>query len=206
MRDKLRFSTGRDVFFIVVPLLMLVGAGFWFAARFVQPGAPSEVVITTSSNGSPYYRFAERYREVFTRNGVKLTLRESEGSFDNLKALRDAKSGVMSGFLQGGTTNQLESPELISVGRLFYEPLWVFYRTGENFERLSQLKGKRILIGPEGSGTGHLAMKLLEASGVTEASATLIKMRLPDYVEAFEKGQADAGFLSLVPMRRPSSG
>jgi len=198
MRVSPRFSTFRDTMIFVVPLLLLLAAGFWFAYQFVQPGAPSEVVITTSSNVSPYYRYAERYRDIFARNGVKLTIRESEGSFDNLKALRDPNSGVVAGFLQGGTTNETEAPELMSVGRLFYEPLWVFHRAGETFERLSQFKGKRVLIGPAGSGTEHLALQLLAASGVTPTTATLINMRLPDYVEAFDTGKADVGFLALA--------
>ena len=53
------------------------------------------------------------------------------------------------------------------MGRVAYEPVWVFYRGSETIDRLSQLQGKRILVGPEGSGTQQLATKLLAASGVT---------------------------------------
>jgi len=49
------------------------------------------------------------------------------------------------------------------MGRLITEPVWVFYRGEEKLEYLTQLKGKRILTGPAGSGTSIPARKLLEA-------------------------------------------
>jgi hypothetical protein len=84
------------------------------------------------------------------------------------------------------------------MGRVAYEPLWVFYRGAEPLTQLSQLRGKRILVGPAGSGTHQLATKLLTASGVTAETATLVPMELPDYVQALETGAADAGFLALA--------
>jgi hypothetical protein len=43
-----------------------------------------------------------------------------------------------------------------------------------------------------------LAERLLAASGVTAATATLINMELPEYVAALEKGEADVGLLVLA--------
>ena len=121
----------------------------------------------------------------------------SQGSFDNLHALKDPSSDVQAGIVQGGLANSIDAPNLFSMGRLLTEPVWIFYRGPDKLDHITQLKGKRILIGPKGSGTTFLALKLLEANGVTAENSTLIPMELPAYLEAFERGSADAGFLVL---------
>ena len=176
-----------------------IAAAFWITSQFVQPAPPKKVTIAASSKDTPYYRLAEDYQRYFKANGITLEIRETTASFENLKLLNDARSGVDLGILQGGIASNKDAPDLRSMGRVSYEPLWVFYRGSEPVTRLSQLKGKRILVGPTGGGTHHLAMKLLAASGVTAETATLIPMHLPLYIEAFETGKADAGFLVLAP-------
>ena len=106
------------------------------------------------------------------------------------------------GFVQGGLTSAKDAPGLLSVGRVAYEPLWVFHTASLTLERLSDLKGKRILVGPAGGGTAGLALRLLAANGVTAETATLIHSELPDYVEKLGKGEADAGFLVLAAEAR----
>ncbi len=111
-------------------------------------------------------------------------------------------SDVQVGILQGGLANSLDAPNLQSMGRLLTEPVWLFYRGNEKLDHITQLKGKRILIGPEGSGTNYLARKLLDANGINADNTTLIAMQLPDYVDALSKETADAGFLVLGPEAR----
>ena len=178
---------------------VLIAAAFVVTWLFVPPAPPKRVVIAAAGEGSPYYRLAQQYQRYFAQNGVTLEIRQSFASADNLKLLTDPKSGVDIGFLQGGLATSANAPELMSMGRVAYEPVWVFYRGAETIDRLAQLQGKRILVGPEGSGTQQLTTRLLAASGVSEQNATLIPMHLPLYIEAFEKGQADAGFLVLTP-------
>jgi uncharacterized protein len=170
---------------------------FWVAALFVKPAPPDHFVISTSSKGSAYFQLAERIRDEAAKKGVKIEVRESGASSENLKLLEDAASGVQAGFVQGGLTNAIASPNLHSMGRLITEPVWVFYRSAEKIEYLTQLKGKRILTGPAGSGTSIPTLRLLKANGVTADNSTLISMPLADYRSAFEKGEADAGFLVL---------
>ena len=177
--------------------LVLIVAGFWFAALYVKPAPPDHFVITTSTKTSAYYALALRIQAEAAKKGVKIEVRESGASSENLKLLKDPNSGVQAGFVQGGLTNSIESPSLHSMGRLITEPVWVFYRGTEKLEYLWQLKGKRVLTGPAGSGTSVPARKLLEANGVTAENSTLISMPLADYPGAFEKSDADAGFLVL---------
>ena len=83
------------------------------------------------------------------------------------------------------------------MGRLLTEPVWIFYRGTQAIDHITQLKGKRILIGPEGSGTNSLAKKLLDANGVTPENSKLIAMELPAYPDALSSNNVDAGFLVL---------
>jgi len=177
-------------------ILLCVGA-FWFALRYVKPAPPQSFVISAASKGSPYYELALRFKEEIAKGGVTLEVRESQGSFDNLKSLNDPSSDVQAGIIQGGLANSIDSPRLHSMGRLITEPVWIFYHGVGSLDHVTQLKGKRILVGPDGSGTSFLAGKLLQANGITAQNSTLISMSLPDYVDAFENGAADAGFLVL---------
>jgi TRAP-type uncharacterized transport system substrate-binding protein len=202
MRGRFVLFQLRDLLLVVVPVLLIIGGAVWFALRFVDPAPPATFVISAATAGSPYHRYAERYQATFKRNGVKLEIRESTGSFDNLKALADPASGVHAAFIQGGLASAKDTPGLLSVGRIAYEPLWVFYTGGAPLERLADLKGKRILVGPAGSGTSGLALRLLAANGITAETATLVNRALPDYVDLLAKGEADAGFLVLAPEAR----
>ncbi|HEY1243747.1 MAG TPA: TAXI family TRAP transporter solute-binding subunit, partial [Hyphomicrobiaceae bacterium] len=198
MRARFSRVQLRDLVFIAVPALVAVAIAAWLALRFADPPPPATFVVSAATKGSPYYRFAERYRPMFERNGVKLEVRESAGSFANLKALSDPASGVHAAFVQGGLVAARDAPGVLSIGRVAYEPLWVFHSAVLRIERLSELKGKRILVGPAGSGTAGLVLRLLAANGVTAETATLINSELPQYVDKLGNGEADAGFLVLA--------
>ena len=202
MQAKLPTIRPRDAVLLAVLLLASVGAVVWLMLHFAGPAPPSVFVLSTASAGSPYHRYGEHYRAVFERQGVKLEVRESTGSVANLKALADPASGVHAAFVQGGISSARSEPDLLSLGRVAHEPLWVFHREGEPLRRLADLKGKRVLVGPSGGGTNLLALRLLAANGVTAETATLINRELPDYVDLLANGEADAGFLVLAAEAR----
>ena len=202
MRSRFSLFQTRELLLVALPLLAIVFGAISLALHFVDPPPPRTLVMSAATSGSPYYRYAERYKATFARYDVALEVRESAGSLANLKALTDPASGVHAGFVQGGLASSRDAPGLLSVGRIAYEPLWVFYSGSDRLERLTELKGKRVLVGPEGSGTSGLALRLLAANGVTAETATLINRELPDYVDILAKGEADAGFLVLAPEAR----
>jgi TRAP transporter TAXI family solute receptor len=202
MKPKSPRRPFRDLLWASGPALLLLAVAFWLASQFVAPAPPKTIVIAAASKGSPYYNLAEKYQQFVAASGITLEIRETSGSLENLKLIQDNTSGVGLAFLQGGLASTLDAPHLRSIGRLFYEPLWVFYRVDAPISRLSELAGKRVLVGPAGGGTNQLATKLLAANGVTPTTATLINMELPDYVDALESSKAEAGFLVLAPEAR----
>ena len=202
MGNRLNWAQLREWMLTLGPPVLAVAAAFWFTLQFVGPAPPREVVIATATKNSPYWLAADRYREIFAANGVTLKLVETRGSVENLALLHDPASKVDAGFVQGGLAGSQESSGVKSLGRVQQEPVWVFYQGPQKLQKLSDLVGKRIIVGPAGSGTAPLATHLLAISGVTAANSTLINAELPEIVDALEQDKADVGFLVLGPEAR----
>ena len=142
-----------DFIKIYVPIGLLIAAGFLFTWQFVDPAPPKALAIATGSPGGAYTGYAERYKKVLAEAGLKVTIRHTAGAGENLGLLNDPKSGVDVAFVQGGIGDPFGAPELVSLGSVFLEPLWLFVRTASNVKRINGLKGKRITLGNPGSGT-----------------------------------------------------
>jgi TRAP transporter TAXI family solute receptor len=126
----------------------------------VETMPPRTVVMATGAEGGANYQMGLRYRDILAQSGVRLQLVPTTGGLENLARLRDPKSGVGAAFIQAGTTTEKESPDIEALGTIFYEPLWFFYRS-EIGDGLRALRGRRVSIGPEGSGTRMLALELI---------------------------------------------
>ncbi len=199
LRSRLSKASLRDLLQVGLPSLLLLVLGFWAAAQFIRPAPPHQLILSTGGEGSTYQRFAARYKEVLARYGIDLVELPSAGSVENLQRLRDDRSPVDAGFVQGGTGSAGDNDRLLSLGSLFYEPLWIFYRAdlapGGRLDRLTQLRGRRIAIGPTASGTHQLALELLEANGITAANARLSDQADLAAVSALKSGKVDAAFI-----------
>jgi len=193
-----RFST-RDLLAVAVPALLLLAAAFWIAYQFIRPAPPDTIVISTGSESGAYHAFARRYQEILARDGITLELRPSSGALENFRRLADDDSDVEIGFVQGGTADREDAPDLLSLGSVSYEPVWVFYRGAERLDRLAQLKGRRIAIGAEGSGNRRLALELLSANGASAAPTHLLPVGGIDAAEALVGGAADAAIVVAAP-------
>jgi TRAP transporter TAXI family solute receptor len=196
---RLREIPRRDLLVVGVPSLLLLVVGFWLAAQFIRPAPPSRLILSSGGASGAYQVFAARYREILARYHIELVEKPSGGATDNLARLRDEKFKVDAAFVQGGLTHPGEDETLLSLGSLYYEPVWFFYRSalqpkGE-LDRISQLKGRRIAIGTAGSGTHYLANELLSANGISAENAQLLDMDSLESVEALQKGSIDAVFV-----------
>ena len=81
------------------------------------------------------------------------------------------------------------------MGLMYNNAFWVFCRSTETFERLSQLKGKRIAVGPEGSGTRYSAEQVLGAAGVTSTTATFLSYGGTAASDALRNGKVDVAWV-----------
>ncbi len=201
---RLKISSWQDMLYVALPALLLLVSGFWLAAQYVKPAPPHQLILTSGSEGGGYQRFAARYKDVLERYGIELVEKPSAGSLENLQRLRDPNYVVDAGFVQGGTANVSDEDRerLMSLGGLYQEPLWIFYRASlarqvksGRLDQLSQLRGKRIAVGAPGSGTYRLARDLLEANGMTGAPTQLVERDGLAMAEDLHQGRLDAVFV-----------
>jgi hypothetical protein len=130
---------------------------------------------------------------------VKVELRETAGVLENLRLLQDPKSGVHIAFVTGDVSDSSHALGLLSLGPIFTDPFWIFYSSTEPIDRLSQLKGKRIAVGPIGSGARYSAEKILSKGGVNSETATLLPFAGLDAVSALKDGKVDAVWINGGP-------
>ncbi len=180
---------------LVLVLLIVILFGF-VLFHFVLPAPPETLVMTTGTEGGTYSVFGRRYQEAMARERVHLQLLPSSGSVENLNRLKDRSFRVDVGFIQGGTSLAKEAPNLISLGGICYSPLWVFYQGQDTLEDISQLKGKRIAVGPEGSGARKFSMELLKASNVAAPSTQLLDLSTAAAAKAILERSVDVIMIS----------
>jgi TRAP transporter TAXI family solute receptor len=198
-RPKFERAAWREWLIILLPFALLIIVAFALASQFVQPAPPNTIVITTGGKSGAYYAFAQRYRELLKVDGIKLDIRTSAGSMQNLTRLRGATPEASVAFVQGGTTEPEDSNNMLSLGRMFYEPLWVFHRLPDDLDRLTQLRGKRIAVGAPGSGTRHLAVQLLAANDIDISNTTYSDASGRAAADALTAGEVDAAFFVAAP-------
>lgn len=171
-----------------------VAAVVSLALWYFIPAPPSTISIATGFKGSAYERFALRYKEKLARSHVTLNVRITGGALDNLKLIEDRSSGIDAAFFFGGLTNSENSPELVSLGRINFAPVWLFYRGTETLDHLTQLKGKRIAVG---QASRVVFDQILAAHGVNANNTTLVTLGGPDAVKALKDGDIDVIFMTL---------
>jgi TRAP-type uncharacterized transport system substrate-binding protein len=173
----------------LISILFVVFISIMIAYHFK---APDNLVMTTGFESGSYQIFGERYREILARDRIHLELLPSSGSVENLQRLNDKSSGVDAGFVQDGVSSPTEANDLVSLGAIGYLPLWVFYRSEETFDYLSELRGKKIAIGPEGSGVRIFATKLLKLNNSVGPPTVLLDLAGAPANKALLAGTVDA--------------
>jgi TRAP-type uncharacterized transport system substrate-binding protein len=179
-------------FYAIAAILILLA----IAATIVWLGPlpPRVVVMTTGAPGSDYDALGRRYQQILKRSGVQLRLMPSAGAVENLARLNDPRSAVMVGFAQGGLTSEAKSPGLVSLGTMFFQPMWFFTRVPAG-PKLEALLNKKVSIGLEGGGTRVLARKLIELNGIDPSSLQLLALSPREAAAALLKGDIDAALI-----------
>lgn len=166
-----------------------------------MPPPPKTIEMATGFPTGLYYQFGERLKKELAQDGVDLEVKTTGGTIDNLALLSDPKSGVKFAMIQGGVADVSKYPNLVSIAGMFYEPIWVWYREpafksdGGRLQVLGQLKGKRVAIGNEGSGTLALSSALLKISRISEGDIRAEKLKPDQALAKLNSGDLDAVFI-----------
>jgi hypothetical protein len=188
--------------FAVLAVALLVLAYLW-----LDPTPPRRVTLATGPAQSAYDEFGKRYQKALAVNGIDVVLLPTQGSSDNLRLLREGQTDL--GFVQGGSNERLASEEngLESLGSLFVEPVWLFYREASarkvtataTLSALTELQGMRLNVGTEGSGVPQLMGKLFDANKIDVGRISLSRLEQTPATVAFLAGELDAIVFASAP-------
>jgi TRAP-type uncharacterized transport system substrate-binding protein len=213
IRDTL--VSARELALTVGPFVLLAAALLAGAYYLLKPTPPKRVVLATGSEQGAYAAFGKRYQEELKRYGIEVVLRPTVGSRENLRLLQDPKSDVQIAFVQGGSSavqpaaedKEAERVPVMSLGSMFYEPLWLFYRaeTAKKLNRegvireFSQLRGLRINVGARGSGIPGMMNRMLLANLMERDDIQRSNLDLTPGVMALLEGSLDAVAMVSAP-------
>ena len=177
--------------------LVLLIAGFVVAFQFVEPSPPSTITIASGSKTGAYYQFAQRYSKILARQGIRLEILETQGSVENIQLLSSGKADVA--FVQGGVGDAAKTPDLRSLGSLYFEPLWVFVQKSSSARHLSDLAGRTLAVGAEGSGTWAVTRQLLAQNDVETEGKNIRHLSSQVAARDLLAGKVDAAFFVTSP-------
>lgn len=186
------FDLGQTValtIILVSSIIILTGVVF-----FIQSAPPTELTITSGPQGSIFHGIAIKYQKALGKNGIKVNVLESKGSLENLSRIFEKETKIDLALVQSGSEEEGKKyRRLVSLGGISYQPLFFFYR-GKPIERLTEMKGKTIAIGAEGSGARKLALKILKLNGISEGP-NLVTLKGEEESKALLENKIDAAFL-----------
>jgi len=193
--------------FILLAIALLAGA-YWL----LDPTPPNRVVLATGPEQGAYAEFGKRYAAELNKFGITVELRTTHGATENLRLLADPKAGVDIAFTQGGAADRRKAEDadevpLVSLGSLFYEPVWLFYRTDSaqrllrspTLTSLRQLEGWRLNIGARGSGGPNLMLRMIDANDIERTALTPLRLEQTPAVMALLAGEIDALVFASAP-------
>ena len=197
----------RDLIVSAGPLAILAVALVVLAYWWLNPNPPKTVTLATGPAQSAYEEFGKRYQKALAAEGIDVLLLPSDGSSHNLELLREGKADVA--FVQGGTAELQpdDTDELVSLGSLFVEPVWLFYRSDSaerrarspRIDNLRQLRGWRVNVGSEGSGVPRLMERLLEANKLAPGDVQMSRLDQTPATVKFLAGKLDALVFASAP-------
>lgn len=173
---------------IIASLAVACVAAPWL----VGPRCPNQIVIATGQSDGAYFRFANEYKKGLAKHGITLDIRQTAGSLENIELLQNGE--VSLAMVQGGIGDSSNS-EFQSLASLYPEPVWIFFRDEVSIKKISDMKGLRIAIGPEGSGVRSVAMDLLGDNCIANDQTTTFSGESNSHaVGKLKNGEIDAAF------------
>ena len=193
-----RFSV-RDLALTAGPTLALIAAVCLAAYWLVDPTPPHRVSLATGQGNSAYEEFGKKYAAALAQYHIKVSLQPSLGSQENLERLRQGKVDIA--FVQSGSTEQAEAQRtgLVSLGSLFTEPVWLFLRDTQDVSQLTQLRGLKINLGPEGTGVPRLFRQVLAVNGVEAGELNISALENTAATVELLEGRIDGLVFSSAP-------
>lgn len=182
----------RNVIIAITAFLLSVGS-------VNAAGTPSNKplsILTGAANGT-YFRIGQDIAEASKSQNLNLEVKESQGSVDNIRRINSPENASL-GIVQSdllGYLRRSQDAETLKLAKnlrlvfpLYKEEVHVLART--DIKQFSDLNGKRVAIGEQGSGHWLTSMNLFAMFGIQPSQS----LRLPpaEAVAAVLQNKADA--------------
>ena len=188
---------------IIISAAVLVIALF-VAMVIIKPAMPHRITLLTGPEGSAYHQLGLEYAADLRSRGLETEVVVTEGGLQNLELLASGAEDTI-GFapfnIEHSAGAEVDTSQLVSLGSVAYEPLWLFHRSDLDINRVGDLAGLEVATGGKHTVVGFVADQLLDAANVTEK----VKIQpgegqTPESVaDALITGELDAGFLMGAP-------
>lgn len=190
----MRVSTQKVVRRIV---LGLVGAILvLFGVNWILIAPSSKVTIATAFRGSGYEQFGQRYRTILARSQVDLVVKPTYGSAENISLLGDANSHVQAGFVQGGVSSGKALAQVVSLGRVAYQPFFLLQRADGSRTDTADFRGQKLAVGPQASETRAIAVKIFGSEDAPD-SPSYSPLSGAVAVKQLREGNLDGAFIAV---------
>lgn len=188
--------------------MLLIGVALGGACREARPAEPMRIRLTTGTKGAGFNplgeAIAQAYRRAFV--GATVMVSESAGSVDNVEALErgDADVGlVFADVLYMAFSGRLAEGDppfehLRAMAALRITPLHLMVRRGSPIDSVDDLRGRRVALGPPGSGTALTAAMVLGAFDVPLEQLALERLPFKEAAARLIGGQLDAMFVDAT--------
>ena len=176
------------------------------AARQRMDHAAREIVLAGGPPGGAYAEVAQAVAARARAQDKPLATESSDGSVANVRMLVNGQAqfalvqnDIASAALLGrGRFSGAAQPSLRALASLFPEPVHLVASARSGIRRVEDLRGKRVGIGAEESGTRLNALAILASAGIAvEALAVANPDALPAASAALEAGEIDALFATI---------
>lgn len=163
-----------------------------------------DLLMGTGSQGGTYYPLGAEMANVWNKNidNVNVTATESGASVENI-------AKISQGSFDLGMTVNLPAYDALNgeadfagkqvdnfafIGHIYPEVLQVVTRDSLKIDSIADLKGKRVAIGPPGSGTQAATKLVLESYGLKDGDYDAYQEGFGDAKSKLQDGTIDASF------------
>lgn len=162
------------------------------------------VTIATGGASGPYNIIGTSLAEVYAKTfGVNAKTQTTGASVENVNLLTQGKVDMVLA-LSDVVTNAVEGTEdfkepitnIQQVAVLYPNVIQIVASEKSGIKNIEDLKGKRIAVGDQGSGTEVNARTLLEGFGITYDDVKVDYLGFADAADAMKAGKIEAAFFS----------
>ena len=184
--------------------VILIALGLVVAVAAPSRAAETQLAILTSTSSGAWYPLGTTLSSIYAKAmpGANVTVQATAGSVANLRLLQSGDGEL--GFTLGSTLalawagNKeagfgMPLAKLRAIARIYTSFLEIGASERSGIKTLADLKGKRVSIGPEGSGTAVDAVAIFKAAGFAPGDlANFVHGPFAQSFQKVEQGTLDA--------------